>query len=471
MNMKKRSELIFSLVLVPIDYTMMIIGFVAAYFYRAGSDKPLAYNIGGMVYLRYLTILLPIWILIFALLGLYSLGSTRRRIDELIKVFIATACGVMALIVLDFFNPTPLFPSKSIIIYGFIASFVLIALARIVMSVVQRVLFHFGVGVHQALILAPRKLVATLEHSLGSGYHVINSSLKDFDARIATTDDVLRIHNQNHIDEIIHMHKGNQEDTSLLDVCQQYSISYRFIPSIMGLYNANVVTALHGGVPVLELRTTPLEGWGRIVKRIVDFITSLFGLVILSPLFLVIGLIIKLTDRGAVFYAHERLSRTGKKIKVYKFRSMKMEYSTGGKFASKTAEEALAKFGDPALIEEFKKTQKLRNDPRVSKVGRFLRKTSLDELPQLYNVLKGDLSLVGPRPIIESELERYGKLGGKFLAIKPGLTGLWQVSGRNDIGYKERVELDIYYVENWSLWLDITILWRTLAVIVRGRGY
>jgi len=469
--MKKRSELIFSLILVPIDYFMMILGFVIAYFYRLGSDKPLAYDIGGTAYLRYLIILLPLWVLIFAMLGLYSLESTRRRIDEVVKVFIASACGVMALIVLDFFNPQPLFPSKSIVIYGFIATFVLVVFARLVLSVVQRVLFHYGVGVHQTLILAPSKLVTSLERDLGPGYHVLNSSLVDFKPRNATPEDIARIHSQRHIDEIIHMHANSADDARWLGFCQQNNIAYRFIPSIMGLYGANVQTSLHGGVPVLELRTTTLEGWGRIVKRIVDFITSLFGLIFLSPLFLVIAAAIKLTDPGPVFYLDVRLSRTGKKIKIYKFRSMKVEYCDGGKFGSKTREEVIASFGDPKLVEEFKKYQKLKKDPRVSSLGRFMRKTSIDELAQLFNVIKGDLSLVGPRPIVEAELERYGLLGGKFLAIKPGLTGLWQVSGRNDIGYDERVELDIYYVENWSLWMDLTILVRTLGVVVRGRGY
>ncbi len=469
--MKKRSELIFSLVLVPIDYCMMILGFVAAYFYRLGSDKPLAYDIGGMVYLRYIIILLPLWVLIFAMLGLYSLGSTRKRIDEVVKVFIASACGVMALIMLEFSNPEPLFPSKSIVIYGFIATFAFVALARLVLSALQRVLFHFGIGVHQTLILAPNKLVTSLRGDLGPGYRVINSLVKDFKPRSATPEEIARIHTQRHIDEIIHMHTNSTDDARWLGFCQQNNIAYRFIPSIMGLYGANVATSLHGGVPVLELRTTPLEGWGRIVKRIVDFITSLIGLIVLAPFFAVLAVLIKLTDPGPVFYAHKRLSRTGKMVSVYKFRSMKAAYSDGGKYSNKTAEEILASFNDPALLSEFKKYQKVKHDPRVSRLGRFLRKTSLDELPQLVNVLKGDLSLVGPRPIVQSELERYGQLGGKFLAIKPGLTGLWQVSGRNDIGYDERVELDIYYVENWSLWMDLTILIRTLGVIVRGRGY
>jgi exopolysaccharide biosynthesis polyprenyl glycosylphosphotransferase len=469
--MKKRSELIFSLVLVPIDYAMMIVGFVAAYFYRAGSTKPLAYDVGGYEYLRYLVILLPIWVFIFAILGLYSLESTRRRIDEFVKVFIASACGVMALVVMDFFNTRPIFPSKSIIIYGFAFTVLLVSIARLIVSIVQRILFHYGIGVHHVLILAPQKLIAELRAGLGKGFRVLNDDLDSKDFRSLSTAELTSLHQKAHIDEIIHLHTGGQRDVELINFCQQHQVAYRFVPNVVGLYSMNVQTALYGGVPVLELKTTPLEGWGRILKRIVDFFTSLIGVIVLSPLFLLIALIIKITDPGPVFYLDERLSRTGRKIKIYKFRSMKAEYCDGGKFGSKTREEVIASFGDPELVEEFRKYQKLKKDPRVSAIGRFTRKTSIDELAQLFNVLKGDLSLVGPRPIVENELERYGELGGKFLTIKPGLTGLWQVSGRNDISYKERVELDIYYVENWSLWMDLVILWRTLGVVVRGRGY
>ena len=469
--MKKHSELAFSLILVPIDYLMMILGFVAAYFYRAGSSKPLAYNIGGYTYLKYILILLPIWVLIFAILGLYSLESTRRRIDEIVKVFIASACSVMALVVLDFFNAQPLFPSKSIVIYGFAFSVVLVVAARLLVSAIQRLLFNYGIGVHQALVVGPQKVVANLKNGLGKGFALVNDQVDIGDYRSVDVEQLKKIQAQHHLDELIHVQTGGNRDVEIIGFCESRQIAYRFVPSIVGLLNANVQTSLYGGVPVLEIRTTPLEGWGRIVKRIIDVIIATFGLIVLSPLFAVLAILTKIIDPGPIFYPHRRLARNGKKINIYKFRSMKAEYSDGGKFAHKSPEEILASFGDPKIVEEFRKTQKVKNDPRVSVIGKFTRKTSIDELPQLFNVLKGDLSLVGPRPIIEAELERYGEMGGKFLHVKPGLTGLWQVSGRNDVGYKERVELDIYYVENWSLWLDLVILWRTIGVVVRGRGY
>ena len=212
--------------------------------------------------------------------------------------------------------------------------------------------------------------------------------------------------------------------------------------------------------------------WAEIVKRALDVTVACVGLLVLSPLFLAIALAIKLTDRGPVFYRHRRLSRVGRSTEIYKFRSMKVEYSTGEGFGDRTDGDVLALLGIPELAAAFERAQKLPNDPRISRIGSFLRRTSLDELPQLWNVLKGELSLVGPRPIVIAELERYGDGQEMLLSLKPGLTGLWQVSGRNDLDYSERVRLDLYYVENRSFLLDLKILLRTpMAVILRRGAY
>ena len=222
---------------------------------------------------------------------------------------------------------------------------------------------------------------------------------------------------------------------------------------------------------VLEVISTPLEGWSRVIKRLSDLVIVCISFVFTLPLMAIIAILIKLTDPGKVFYLHKRLTRSGKKINIIKFRTMKQDFCTGGKYSNKSDIEILGRFGDPKLVEEFKRTQKLKKDPRVSKIGNFLRKTSLDELPQLFNVLTGNLSLVGPRPIVQQELERYGDESGLFLHIKPGLTGLWQVSGRNDVSYDNRVKLDIYYIENWSIGLDLAILLRTIPIVLRKTGY
>jgi exopolysaccharide biosynthesis polyprenyl glycosylphosphotransferase len=236
------------------------------------------------------------------------------------------------------------------------------------------------------------------------------------------------------------------------------------------MFATNAELGTIAGLPIVEIRRTPLDGWGRIVKRLFDLVGATIGLILLSPVFAVVAIAIKLTDPGPVFYRHKRLSRNGEAVGVLKFRTMKAGYSTGPGHKYKTAEDVLKALGREDLIPEFQENQKLEDDPRVSKIGNFLRRTSLDELPQLVNAFMGELSLVGPRPIIAAELERYGEQSASFLSLKPGITGLWQVSGRSDTSYEERVKLDIYYVENWSLLLDIQILLKTVAYVIRGKG-
>jgi exopolysaccharide biosynthesis polyprenyl glycosylphosphotransferase len=197
------------------------------------------------------------------------------------------------------------------------------------------------------------------------------------------------------------------------------------------------------------------------VKRIVDIVLSLLGVIILSPLILIISILIKLDSPGPIIFKHKRLGLNGKIIEVYKFRSMVVN-------AQEVLQELFAK--DPNLKKEFEESFKLKNDPRITRVGAFLRKTSLDEIPQLFNVLKGDLSLVGPRPIVINEIEKYGEYGKYLLRVPPGVTGLWQISGRSDIDYNERVKLDMQYIMNWSLWLDINIIFKTIPAVLKRDG-
>ncbi len=198
-------------------------------------------------------------------------------------------------------------------------------------------------------------------------------------------------------------------------------------------------------------------------KRPFDILFSVFAIVITLPIMLVIAIIIKLTDGGSVFYRHERVGYRGEKFKVIKFRSMYID-------ADKKLKEILEK--DPKAKEEWEKTFKLKNDPRVTPIGKFLRKTSLDELPQFFNVLKGDMSVVGPRPVVEDELEKFYKEEAElYKSVRPGITGYWQVEGRNDIeDYKERVKMDVWYIKNQSFLLDLKIILKTIKVIFSGKG-
>lgn len=206
-------------------------------------------------------------------------------------------------------------------------------------------------------------------------------------------------------------------------------------------------------------------------KRLIDVAGATTGLLLLAPVLLCLMVVVKLHDpAGPVFYRQSRLGQAGRMIKVLKFRTMRWQYSTGPDRPFKTAQEAFVAMGRADLLEEFEVAQKVADDPRVSPLGAFLRRTSLDELPQLLNALLGDLSLVGPRPIVQQELVRYGEHGATFLAAKPGITGLWQVSGRSETTYDERVRLDVSYVRNWNILLDLVILVRTVVVVAAKRG-
>ena len=196
----------------------------------------------------------------------------------------------------------------------------------------------------------------------------------------------------------------------------------------------------------------------RFFKRIFDVVMSIIALVLLSPVYLIIAIIIKCDSRGPVFYKHHRIGKNGKTFGMYKFRSMIPD-----------ADKKLDELPDE-LKKEFEENYKITDDPRITKVGKFLRKTSLDELPQFLNVIKGDISLVGPRPIVETELEKYGENKDKFLSVIPGITGYWQANGRSDVTYEKRMELELYYVDNASFWLDIVILFKTVFAVFKRDG-
>lgn len=195
-----------------------------------------------------------------------------------------------------------------------------------------------------------------------------------------------------------------------------------------------------------------------VVKRVLDIVFSLLGMVILSPFFLLISIIIKLNSKGPVFFVHSRIGEKGKPIGIYKFRTM-----------VENAEDLIKNF-TPEQKEEFERCYKLENDPRVTKIGNFLRKTSLDELPQILNILKGELSIIGPRPIIQAELDKYGDNKEKFLSVRPGLTGYWAANGRSDTTYEERMEMELYYVDNMSFILDIKIFFKTILAVIKKEG-
>jgi Undecaprenyl-phosphate galactose phosphotransferase WbaP len=250
----------------------------------------------------------------------------------------------------------------------------------------------------------------------------------------------------------------------LLSLLERYGSSFAHllvIPDLFEFSSLWVEAKDMGGVLGLEVRQRLLLPGPRLTKFLIDLAATLVGGLLVLPLIGIIALLIKLDSPGPIFYSQLRIGQGGEFFKAWKFRTM-----------VQNADYALKDYLErhPELQEAWERDQKLRYDPRITRIGRFLRRTSLDELPQLWNILRGEMSLVGPRPIIEEEIPRYGDKFSLYTKVIPGLTGLWQVSGRNNITYQERVSLDAYYVRNWSVWLDVYILLRTVWVVLTGEG-
>jgi len=235
------------------------------------------------------------------------------------------------------------------------------------------------------------------------------------------------------------------------------------VPDLFGIpmSNVSVDSFYNQKTVVLHLRNNLARRRNRVLKRVFDFTASLLGTILIAPILIVIALLIYKSSPGPIIFSHMRIGTNGKVFPCYKFRSM-----------VNNSQEMLKKYLEENVEAraEWNRDFKLKDDPRVTKIGAFLRKTSLDELPQLFNVIKGEMSLVGPRPIIDKEIEKYGDYIHDYYLVSPGMTGYWQISGRSDVDYDERVGMDSWYVRNWSFWQDIVILMKTIKVVFGKKG-
>lgn len=236
-----------------------------------------------------------------------------------------------------------------------------------------------------------------------------------------------------------------------------------FVPELFGIPAANIQARglMNEQTLILEVKNNLAQRRNRLFKRIFDITATVIGGILILPVALIVAILIYLDSPGPIVFGHKRVGQGGKEFPCYKFRSM-----------VPNAQEALEIYlkENPEAREEWERDFKLKDDPRVTKIGKFLRKTSLDELPQLWNVLIGDMSLVGPRPIVRAEVEKYGEYINDFYLVPPGITGVWQVSGRSDTTYEERVLMDSWYVHNWSIWIDIVYLVKTVFAVIKSKG-
>ena len=476
--MRRRNSKLYSLTLILIDTLVLISAFTIAYVARVQFDsRPLIENVYAYDYILSFLVLVPFWILIFAAIGLYQPSTYNRRLIEWSKIAIGVFIGVLLVIGWEYVTDGTILPARLVAIYALIGAFLLIVLEREVLRSIRSLLFRFGKGTKRVLLIGSSGVTSDVARSLAntakSGYEVVaiagpkKTLPSHFNAHhYSRMEEALKNVEVDGITAIIQtdLFENPERNQKVLSVAQSNHVDYSFIPSEAEFYSGKNTVDVFLGYPMITVYQTPLVGWGAIVKRIID----LFGVIVTAPLWLAILLLFvilqKIFNPGKVLFISKRVGQYGKTINVYKFRSMIEKY------CGQDAISIFRNMGREDLAKEYIEHRKVTKDPRITRFGNFLRATSLDELPQLLNVLKGEMSIIGPRPILPDEKDFYRNRGALLFSVKPGITGLWQVSGRSNLPFEGRVDLELYYAQNWSFWLDLRILFKTVAVVLFGRG-
>lgn len=462
----KRSEIYFTLSLVPIDILMILFGFVAAYFIRTSTPVVFVWNFSQ--YLTFSFIFSCIWAVIYGIVGLYTMEGPKNWLKETTNIIIGSSAGLMMVVGWLFITRTQFF-SRLVILYSWLLSIVLVVVGRWLIRFVQRQLHKSGIGVHRLMIIGGNdnsdKIISEIQRHPTVGY-VVKSIIGKEKIKYLN-----RFYRSNSIDEIILTDPdiAEKDVLKIINFANEHRMRFRMVPNLFKLHAINLRVDTIAGIPIIELRRTPLDGWGLIYKRALDITGATVGIIISSPLMLLTALLIKITSPGPVIFRNIRVGYLGE-FEAYKFRSMFVEFCTGKKYGGAKAEKILDELVEQRNLKKGSAVYKINNDPRVTPLGGFIRKTSIDELPQLFNVLAGNMSLVGPRPHQPREVKFYTKEQRTTLMVKPGITGLAQISGRSDLTFDEEARLDIYYIENWTIWTDLEIIFKTFSSIFTGRG-
>ena len=472
--MRKKSDFILRFCLIIGDALALILSFAMAYFIRVHVDpRPYVFEAQLADFTWTIVFLVPIMLVILAALGLYrkSIFLGRSRFPERSRLVLAAVLSVAALIVYDFFVGENLFPVRIMAVTAVALCFVFLLMERIIVRFIVRQIFKSDYGAKRVVVIGNHKNTEYVADYIAStpesGYRLAGIVAN---RRYIPRD--LKTHQYSSLKDALKKARADvifQTDEKSTEYVYKQAIRrhllYYFVPSETALSSHFGELELVGNTPAVLVKATPLTGGYVVIKRTFDILFSLAAIIITVIPMAIIWLVLKVTDfKHSPIYADDRLTQYNRKFKCYKFRSMKSEYS------GMTAEEAFIKMGKPELIKKYRRDgDYLKNDPRITKIGKFIRKTSLDELPQLFNILKGDISLIGPRALLPGELRDYGDRS-LLLTVKSGLTGFAQVSGRRDISFEERRALDIYYVRNWSLLLDLSIFFKTIAIVFKREG-
>lgn len=477
----KKSEIAFGIARIPIDFIMAVSAFLTAYRLRTFQDVIPGIELEIDIlkfqplneYFKFSLIASAILVLLFAINKMYSLKTTHGIWKEIRRVFVLNSTLLM-LIIFYFFVIREFPFSRLVLAYTWILSIVFVSFGRMLIKFLQRELLKMGIGQRRVLFVGNNAITQNLFEKLSKNpiykcVGVIDNNLKKTVNRpnpLGKIDELEKIVRKFKIEEIIQTTStlAHTRSHEILDFCREKHVGYSFVPDLLEVHSTNIEVNMQGEIPLISLKPTPLDGWGKVIKRTFDITASGIGLVVLSPILLIASIAIKLDSKGPILFSQlddgskvKRVGQYGNLFEFFKFRSMYPK--THNLRYTELAEQNQRK-GSPLV--------KIKDDPRITKVGKFIRKTSLDELPQLWNVLKGNMSLVGPRPHFPEEVDKYQKHHRFVFAVKPGLTGLSQISGRSDLDFEKEVQLDTYYIEHWSLLLDLRIIFKTFFALIRG---
>lgn len=468
--LKEKAEL-FRKINILLDLCTTAISFLIAHAIRSSLDTTLTSTAGLVKYLSLLYIALPAWYIALNFNNLYDSQRTNSLPRIAWAIVKSVAEGLAFLMVAGYLLKLHWVSRAFLLLFGLV-DILLLFVQRVITTLILRRIREKGYNFRRVLIVGTgsraKDLAAKILANRSWGLKIYGFLAQDAPSVgkaleggkvIGTLDDLQRIISSHPIDEVhIALPLLNLDTiTRVLEVCEEQGIRTRVM---IDLYSPTISKIRLGdfhGTPMLTFTATPMETWQMVIKQACDILGALALLVLTLPLFAVIAIAIKLDSKGPVFFVQERIGLYKRRFKMYKFRTM-----------IENAEELKPSLA--ALNELSGPVFKIRNDPRCTRVGRLLRQTSLDELPQLLNVLKGEMSFIGPRPPVPEEVERYESWQYRRLSMKPGISGLWQVSGRTNIDFNTWMALDLHYIDNWSLKLDLIIFLKTLPAILLGRG-
>jgi exopolysaccharide biosynthesis polyprenyl glycosylphosphotransferase len=466
---------LFFFALVVNDVITMYLGFRLAYFIRFNISIPFFYQEippSQDLYSNLMLLLTPLWFLIFLAVGLYNRQYLLGGTEEYSRVFRATTFGLLSVIVAGFLQPEFII-ARGWLLLAWGMAFLLTSWGRFL---IRRLIYHLrqdGYFLSPAVIVGAnaegRSLAEQLRSWKTSGLYILGFIDNKTEVTVPYQQALPILGEIDKLDKIIEQHKVEEliiatsalSREEMLSIFKEYGVNSRVnLRMSSGLYEI-ITTGLQvkelAFVPLVGVNKVRLTGADKVLKFILDYGIAIPALLLISPVLLMIAIAVKLDSPGPIVHRRRVMGVNGRQFDAFKFRTMYMN-----------GDEILNRY--PDLEKELEENHKLKDDPRVTRIGHFLRKYSLDELLQMFNVLRREMSLVGPRMISPVEMKNYNHWGINLLTVQPGITGLWQVSGRSDVSYEQRIRLDMQYIRNWSIWLDLQIISRTLPAMIKADG-